>query len=89
MARSIINAPSCDIAAEALGGYERIDCSLDAATQGLMINPYSFPTIESDFYSARYVRTKPIRDVPSLVWVFEIDANNDVVLKHVEEYETY
>ena len=89
MARSILFATSCDLAAEVLGGYERIDSSLDAVMQGLMVNPYGFPRIESDFYSARYIRTKPIRDVPPLVWLFEIDANNDVILMHVEEYERY
>ena len=89
MARSILYAPSCDLAAEALGGYVRIDASLDAVMQGLMVNPYAFPRIESDFYSARYIRTKPIRDIPALVWLFEINPNNDVILMHVEQYEDY
>lgn len=89
MARSIFHAASCDLAAGALGGYERIDVSLDAVMQGLMVNPYGFPRIESDFYSARYIRTKPIRDLPGLLWLFEIDPNNDVILMHVEEYEPY
>ena len=54
-----------------------------------MVNPYGFPRIESDFYGARYIRTKPIRNIPALVWLFEIDPNNGVILTHVEEYEQY
>ncbi len=54
-----------------------------------MVNPYAFPTIESDFYRARYVTTIPIGDIPALVWVFEIDVNNNVTLIHVEERENY
>jgi hypothetical protein len=89
MSRSIIYAASCDVAAELLGGYERIDCSLDAAILGLVVNPFGFPVVESDFYRARYVVTIPIRDVPALIWIFEIDINNNVTLLHVEEFENH
>ena len=89
MARAIIFAPSCDAAALVLGGYQRIDPALDAVMQGLMVNPYSFPLVESDFYRARYLRTRPIRDLPSLVWLFSIDVDNNVILQHVEEFEEY
>jgi hypothetical protein len=89
MARSIIFSPLCDIAATALGGYERIDVSLEAVMQGLMVNPYGFRLIESDFYQARYLVTNPIRDLPSLVWVFTIDPENNVILTHVEEFQDY
>ena len=57
--------------------------------QGLMVNPYGFSIIETDFFRARYLRTKPIRDIPSLVWLFGIDEDNNVVLHHVEEAEDY
>lgn len=89
MARSLVFAASCDLAAKILGGYERIDTSLEVVMQGLMVNPYAFPRIESDFYNARYIRTKPIRDIPSLIWLFQIEPNNDVLFTHVEEYERY
>ncbi len=89
MRRSIFFAPSCDAAAALLGGYERIDCSLDSAILGLSVNPYTHPTVESDFYQARYITTIPIGDVPALVWLFHIDTNNDVTLWYVEEFEGY
>jgi hypothetical protein len=54
-----------------------------------MVNPYAFPMIESDFYRARYVPTIPIGGVPALVWIFEIDVNNNVIMIHVEEFEEY
>lgn len=89
MARLVIFAASCDIAATALGGYERIDCSLEPMMQGLVVNPYGFPLIESDYYRARYISTIPINDLPALIWVFTIDADNNVTLIHVEEFENY
>lgn len=89
MSRKITYSSSCDIAAQALGGYERIDPSLDVAIFGLSVNPYNFPHIESDFYNARYIITLPIGDVPALVWLFTIDADNDVTIVHVEEAEDY
>ena len=89
MRRSIIYSPSCDIAADDLGGYVRIDASLEGAIQGLLVNPYSFPLIESDHYKARYVPTIPLGDLPSLVWLFYIDNENNVIMFHVEEFQRY
>ena len=89
MRRSIYFAASCDIAADALGGYERIDVALETVYQALAVNPYGFPLIENDFTRARYVVTRPIRTVPALVWLFTIDENGNVTLDHVEEAELY
>ena len=89
MARSIVYASSCDEAAAVLGGYVCIDVALDATIQGLMVNPYAFPGIESDYYRSRYVVTKAVNEIPSLVWLFDIDEHNNVVLRHVEPYENY
>ena len=86
---AIIFAPSCDIAAEALGGYERIDRALDPVIEGLSVNPYRYEKIESDFYQARYVVTRSVGDVPPLVWIFRIEANNDVLIVGVEAFEAY
>ena len=66
-----------------------MDVSLESAIQGLLVNPYSFPVIESDFYRGRYVTTIPIGDIPSLVWVFYIDTENNVIMVHVEEFQGY
>ena len=89
MRRLIIYAASCDEAAARLGGYQAIDLALDAAIQGLIVNPYDHRLIETDFYRIRYLITRPIGAVPALVWLFQIDDENNVVLTHVEESETY
>lgn len=75
MARLITNAASCDIAAQALGGYERIELAPEATIQGLTVNPYSLLAIESGYCRARYLITKPIGDIPSLVLLFEIGVD--------------
>lgn len=52
-------------------------------------NPYGFPKVESDWFSARYIVTKPYENVPPLIWIFFIDASGGIVLDHVEEHEKY
>ena len=89
MGRIIYFAPSCDIAVQELGGYERIDGALDSIYQALRVNPFGFPLIENDFTRARYAKTRPIRDIPALVWLFEIDEHNNVTILHVEEFLDY
>jgi len=79
----------CDAAAERSGGYQRIDDSLNAVWDVLCNNPYQLPQIQSDWYNARYVLTKPSGDAPALVWVVTIDSNGDVQIEHVEEAEDY
>ena len=86
--RRIFFSKECDADAAALGGYQRIDPSLEAAWDGLFRNPYEFSRVECDWFSARYVVTKPIKDLPPLCWWFVI-ADGDVTLVHVEEYEGY
>ena len=88
--RRIFFSRSCDAAAERLGGYERIDASLDAAWDGLVHDPTGFSEIKCElWFSARYIPTKPFGRVPALVWVFVIEADGDVVIDHVEEFEGY
>lgn len=86
--RKIVFSAECDAAAEALGGYIRIDCTLDGAMDALMRNPYGFPLLQSDWYSVRYIVTKSMAGVPALVWFFTIEGR-DVTIQHVEEYQGY
>ncbi len=57
---------------------------LDALTR----NPYGFKEVSFGWYSARYIVTKPAKDVPALLWWFRIDEG-DVILEYVEEFEEY
>ena len=87
--RQIFFSANCDEAALNVGGYERIDLSLIAIFDALDRNPYGFPRVESDWFSARYIVTKPFLDTPPLVWLFYIEPTGDVVLDHAEEFENY
>ncbi len=88
MSRRIIFAEECDAAADLLGGYKRVDPSLEAVWDGLMRNPYEFARLECDWFSGRYVVTKPIKDLPPLCWWFVI-KEGDITIVHVEEFEGY
>lgn len=87
--RAIFFSRECDEAAGRLGGYERIDDSLDAVWDVLCNNPYALQKCESDWFNARYIVTKPTGDAPALVWLVDIQSNGDVVIEHVEESEAY
>ncbi len=78
----------CNKAAESLGGYIRIDKTLDAFWDGLHKNPHGFPKFESDWVSIRYIITKSMPGVESLVWFFVIGAD-DVEIVHVEAFDPY
>ena len=82
----IVSSESCDAAAELLGGYERIDCSLDPIWEAINRNPEGFEKIEADEFCARYVITKPICDLPALIWIFTIMGNGDIIFEHVEVF---
>jgi len=72
--RRIIFDPDCDIAATALGGYQRIGRSLDGYWDSLLLAPREFPIVDTLGGSLRYIRTKKIGDdVPELLWYFVID----------------
>lgn len=86
--RNVFFSHDCDKAAEVIGGYLRIDKTLDSFWDGLHRNPYGFPKLESDWFSVRYIITKPMPGVPSLVWNFII-SGQDVEIVHVEEFERY
>lgn len=88
LGRIVSFSAECNEAAEALGGYKAIDCTLEAFWDGLLKNPYGFTKYESDFFSIRYIVTKQIGEVPPLVWLFTIDDRN-VELVHVEKHEPY
>ena len=81
--RAIFFSAQCDECAERLGGYHRIDASLDAIWDVLRRNPYGLHRVESDWYSARYVTTVPFNGVPALLWTIEIQVNGDVVIDYV------
>lgn len=87
--RQIVFSKKCDTAAKALGGYQCIDISLDAAWDALNLNPYGFPLIENDWFSARIIVTKPVGNLSALVWVFVIEEGGSVLIDHVEEYDAY
>jgi len=88
--RRILFSAECEVAAGRIGGFHRIDESLTAGIyDALNRNPYGFPMLESDWFSARVIATKPFRSTPALVWLFVIDENKDVVITHVEEFEGY
>lgn len=87
--RRIFFSQNCDEAAERIGGYKRLDDSLIPIFDALEKNPYGFPSIESDWFSARYIVTEPFLNSPALVWLFYIEPSGDVVLDDVEEFEPY
>jgi len=89
MGRGIWFSPECEQAANEIGGFQFIDCSLDAFWDSLQKDPHGFPSIKSQMYSAKFIVTKPIANVPPLVWLFTIALNGDVTLTHVEIYESY
>jgi hypothetical protein len=89
MSREIMYAKVFDTAVEELGGYRAVDKALDAIIDGLMRNPYAFPRFENDFVSFRYVITKPIDAMASLVVTFSIGKDGKVTLEHVEENTNY
>jgi hypothetical protein len=77
---------SCELAAEALGGYEEIDKAIFIYLEALERNPYAFPKVDTDWGSTRYVRTKPYGSTPELLWYFLIEANGDVAIVYVEKF---
>jgi len=85
MRRQIIYAKTFDEAVDALGGYRAIDRAIDTIVDALDRNPYVFNLFESDFISFRYVITKPIEDLPSLIIIFSIGHEGNVTLEHVEQ----
>lgn len=87
--REIIYSDEFNKAVTAMGGYRVIDLALDTIMDGLWLNPYGFQKFENDFTSFRYAITKPLAECPSLIVIFEIDQNKDVILRHVESYERY
>lgn len=88
--RRIMFSKQCDEAAERIGGYQAIDEALTVGIyNSLARNPYGFPSVESDWFSARYIVTKPFGNTPALVWIFTIEPTGDVVLEHVEVFENY
>ena len=76
----------CDKAADALGRYIRIDRTLDTFWDGLHYNPHGFPKFESDWFNVRYIITKPMPGVESLVWIFTI-GQDEIEIVHVELFE--
>jgi hypothetical protein len=89
-ARKITFDPDCDKAVEALGGYKRLDPTLEAAWDGLMREPRGFPVVQTDWGSVRYIKTIAIQGVvPALVWLFSIDNQDNVTIFHVEEDTGY
>ena len=73
-----------DQAADAIGGYQRIDDSLDTILEPLTRNPRGFPTVECAWGSVRYARTKAVHECPPLLWYFLMDQQENVVIVHVE-----
>ena len=87
--RQLIYTAEFDAAVDALGGYRAVDRAMEAIIDGLYRNPYAFHKFENDFMSFRYALTKPIDEMPSLVVVFNINQDKDVLLEHIEENPGY
>ena len=87
--RQIIFSKEFDLAVETLGGYRFVDIALEAIIDGLRLNPYGFPKVENDWVSFRYAITSAFNNVPSLIVFFQITAEKDVELTHVEIFEPY
>ena len=87
--RRIVFSPECDNAASALGGYEKVDPSLDTVWDVLRNDPYKLPRLECDWFMVRYIFTKRTRDAPALIWLIKIEENGDIIIEHVEKSENY
>jgi hypothetical protein len=88
--RQICFSPECDLAAETLGGYQKLDPALDAVWDALMRNPFGLNIIETDFtHQERFIVTKRVGACPSLIWLFVIREDQNVEITHVEEFEEY
>lgn len=86
--RRIVYSHECDRDVVRLGGWRLLDRVLEPILDGLQRYPYGFPKYECDWCSVRYVITKPLDELPWLVWYFTIEPQ-EVTFVHVEEYETY
>jgi hypothetical protein len=84
MGRKIIYDPECDAAAERLGGYERIDPSLDTILEPLTRDPKGYDLVQCAWGSVRVARTLPRQGCPPLIWYFLLDENDDIILVNVE-----
>ncbi|MGH7046229.1 MAG: hypothetical protein ACREE2_07545 [Stellaceae bacterium] len=87
--RGIRADPSFDDAVERLGGYRLVDEAMEPIMDGLYRNPWGFECIQGDWIKVRYAITIPTENLPALLIIFRIEPNNDVVLLHAEESETY
>jgi len=85
--RKIIHDPECDEAAKRLGGYEKIDPSLDTILEPLTSNPWGFDIVECAWGSVRVARTIARDECPALIWYFLLDEREDVILVNVEADE--
>ena len=86
--RQIIEGEQFAECVEKLGGYRAIDQALEPIMDGLMKNPYGFEKFENDWTSFRYARTRRIeRFIPSLILIFEIDNDKNVILNWIEEID--
>jgi hypothetical protein len=87
--RGIRADPNFDEAVERLGGHRLVDESMEPILDGLYRNPWGFEFIENDWIRVRYAITIPTETLPALLIIFRIESDNDVMLLHVEESETY
>jgi hypothetical protein len=87
--RGIRYDPAFSEAVDSLGGYLLVDEALEPIIDGLYRNPWGFPCIENDWIRIRYAITKPTQMLPALFVTFQIEANNDVTILHVEVSERY
>lgn len=87
--REIVFSRECDVAAEKIGGYQRIDETLVPIFDALDRDPTGFRRVDVDWCGCRYIVTDPFRGVPRLTWYFHIEPSGKVVFDHVEEFEDY
>lgn len=86
--RKIIEEPSFERSAEALGGSELVDRALEAILDGLRLRPEGFDLVPG-YHPLRIAKTKRVErrkggNIPPLrVW-FVIADDGTVLLKYVE-----
>lgn len=86
--RNIIEGPHFAECVRKLGGHRIIDEAMEPIIEALSNNPYGFTKVQNDWCDFRYVRTQAIDGhIPSLVLVFVIDSNKDVVLEWIDEID--
>ena len=83
--RKIVATSGFGECVDRLGGWRAVDEALERIIDSLSKDPYGFPSFENDFTRFRYARVDSNGYLPSLLVVFFIDEEKNVVLDWCEE----